>query len=93
MAKVIQLCPDRDGIARLAKVQIQNVDFLSPVQRLFPLEVYNSSYADDEHNSQIKAVPNETVSSPTEHPCASPVAPTTRVFTRNGHEVKLRTRF
>ena len=91
LAKVVQLCPGRDGIVRLARVQTQNGIYLRPVQRLFPLEMCNSSSASDETIPQAVAVPKD--SPPTEPPCSSPVAPTTRVFTRSGREVKPPSRF
>ena len=44
LAKVVQLCPGRDGIVHLARVQTEKSIFLHPVQRLFPLEICNSCW-------------------------------------------------
>ena len=53
------------------------------VQRLFPLEICNSSGTGDKNIPQVAAVPKQTVSPPTESPCASPVAPTIPEWTRS----------
>ncbi|GFT61054.1 DUF5641 domain-containing protein [Nephila pilipes] len=42
LTKIIEIFPGRDNVVRLAKVKTDNGIFLRPIQRLFPLEIFQS---------------------------------------------------
>lgn len=53
LARVLELIPGTDGVARLARLEMATGEFFRPVQRLYPLEVED----DPEILKKLKQLP------------------------------------